>query len=1005
MASDLRSQWDGQGLPPPMPIGAAPSATGGVSGLTPLPITAGIPPLPVATVGKPLGQLDPPQSQPLGGGAPVPIGSVGLGGPIGGDDKAGQLGPKLTMPSTSTNIGGLPSSRGVDKITLGSSESTYLHPWMSALRRSFQFQSREGKRFDWPRVSSVRLNQIIAARDFSLLEELLPHLAFANITDTWNFTSSDFLHIIRLMQLELEYLMAIRQHYVQELRQKDYEMLTIHGSTDKGSAPPGFNLRNSEFLSSGNIAQEVGVAVQAVLAADGVNRETLQRTLGTAISEMTALREELARSGSLVLAKELQLAKDEEERRESEWKRYREAWELEERTRRLKLEQELYNKERLLTLERERLEKARLALELEQQKLQNRNAPGAVDISAIQRSLNEQLQAFLAQLQQESHRLTTSVSSIQLPPPAPTPPLIAPIHQPVFQPQPEPPVQIATRGVPAIAPPQQPQQPPVPRGPVDRYKLKLSAQNLPKMDILSLTDPFVVVFTAPANTRASIDSHPPPGYKLLDMTPYIMDTLDPVWTEPIVIEWVENQDLAVHFQLWDLDTGKGKHISPSNYLRHKYIGCTSISLTQVTNYLGQLRQFDITDRNGKLCHNNRGQSKLNIICTSTLAEERQRAEREAQLRASEEARLLDQLRQLIAAKERDINMLTDQINKKVALQKTHADRMLAMQAYNIKVSGAKFPTMNSLVRIFATEMHQTPEGIVAQEQKFAAMTETSSGTHDPTFYNKLTLYCPSFEDQEVEFVAYSDNTNGAVNIENFDRLQQQCRYLGTATSRLSDLLRTQVTLPLKVEGRPTASTLVLKAEVDPTSTEMWKATAQQKIDEYQREIDTMRATLQSYQQELANLQETLARKTGTSPPPPMTSAASVAGSADNSSTRGIPPVPSINQQGSSGPPQPLAPLGGVNPPPQPLSSSSSTSLSSLPPPQPMPLGGQSSLQPGLPQALPPPVPPTFQSQQSTTSPMPQPLPLNAASTSPPPGPEVQPITGLPTHPIGPTPLP
>ena len=82
-----------------------------------------------------------------------------------------------------------------------------------SLIQPFQFRPRRGK-LDWRRLTSLDLDRIQSEVDIEALEPHLDNLAYSHITkeDLHWFSDEDFLHLHRVQQMLVEYLLYVQEH-------------------------------------------------------------------------------------------------------------------------------------------------------------------------------------------------------------------------------------------------------------------------------------------------------------------------------------------------------------------------------------------------------------------------------------------------------------------------------------------------------------------------------------------------------------------------------------------------------------------------------------------------------------------------------------------------------------------------------------------------------------------------------------------------------------------------
>ena len=754
-------------------------------------------------------------------------------------------------------------------------------PWANHMRRHFTFQPRL-KQMDWESIYKTDLMSIISMKDFNALESLYPQLAFSDVTvgEISELKPDQIVHLFRLMQLELEYLHGIRTFYLNDRNFDRKPRETSRALTVTPVYP--LTVSNQSSITPEQISDVVSRAIQQYMpppapVTPGIGSSALVTLVEKTHSDVNTLKDQMAQIAALVASDKTN--RDDLVKYEAERLRVSKALEIEERNRRLRVEQEMFNKERLVNLEKERLERARLALELERQQQDHIANKSAAELIDLQRRLCQQLQDHMAYLAKWQPAMAASPMPAALPMPMPVAALPAP--------QPE-----------AAAP--APMVPPKPAVNVvtDDFKLYISCQDLPKSDWFSLCDPFIVLFTAPKGSVPSFSKQPTPGWAVHSITPVIWDSSHPSWVHPIVIRWNPLDDLALHFQVWDAETKDP--ITINNYQKQEFIGSCALTLQSVCGRekLGKLWGFKLLSQKEKPLKS----GMLQVRATSATAEaeeqerkrkeeedrqrredeERRRKEEEERKRIEDEARRLmeldalrkkqeeeeakrrakDALLKQLQEKEQQLRDLEKQKNDHTALSQVYAERMNAMVAYQLRTAakGLSNSTTNSsdpFVVLLSTEMQKGLNGIQAQPQRMVAMTEVQRGKTDPEFLRPLLLSCPSFEDQMLEFQMYQDLTMGNANSNNYD----QQFYIGSTTLNLQQLVNNMdvpTTVNFGKAGKATPVSLTVVLKKDEVECENWKNRAASLIREYNLKTEMLQKDVEERQREVDALRKTIA---------------------------------------------------------------------------------------------------------------------------------------------------
>lgn len=724
--------------------------------------------------------------------------------------------------------------------------------------------------------------------------------------DAASMTAAQVVNLVRVMQLGLEYLDGVRAAllanadraalHIQSLetgqRSNSSSLPSARAGRDNGTgggmSPEQYTelmtvVRQAAASAAAAAARPVAapapVATALVPSAATTEREArLQSALDRASVEIAQLRQQLGEFAATIQARDVALATEFErrdaERRDTERAKYQQAMEVEEKTRKLRQEQEILNRERLLNLEKERLERARLAMELERQQQDSAANKAQTDVIELQRQLMLQLQMCSAALNANPNAMAAQQPPALLPPtPAPLPALMPPMPAAATALVEAAPAMAAT----APLPPTAPQNPP------DDYRLYISCQDLPKTDWFSQADPFFVIFTAPKHSIPDFSKAPTPGWSIHTITPVIWDSPNPTWPHPMVIRWQPGEDLALHFQLWDSDTKDA--ITINNYMKQEFIGSAALTLQSVCapDKLDKMWSFQLLSQKGKPLKSGRMQIRAVSTNAEQDAERRRREEENARAdgerrareaaeeaerrRREEEAKLaaeLESLRRkqaedeaarrgkeeamrLIAERERELEAKRKELENHLAMEGVYAERMNAMVVYKLRTACKAMPerhgrSSDPFVLLMSTELQKGLNGVAAQPPKVVGMTEVAASTVNPEFYKPLTLMCPEFEDQMLEFQGWQSDVGGAVTDSNYD----QQTFVGSATLALQQLIKTpevNVTVPFSQRGKPMSTAVTVVLRRDEAECQAWKAKVVELLDKYHKKADVMRGEI------------------------------------------------------------------------------------------------------------------------------------------------------------------
>jgi hypothetical protein len=794
-------------------------------------------------------------------------------------------------------------------------------PWYPEMKRTHTFKRRQMP-LNIPYYTSIDCANIARANNFAAIETLLPDITLCNVShaDAATMTPAQIVNLVRVMQLGLEYLDAVRaslltdsQRQAQRVRALEVQVADGAGHASSrsvtlaGGAAAGVTMSNEQYrellahvkqasASAVTAAASARTAAPAAAAAPVVDAR-LQGSLDRTTVEIAQLRAQLGEFAATIQARDGALAAEFErrdaERREVERLKYAKAFEVEERSRALKQEQEILNRERLLNLEKERLERARLAMELERQQQESAANASSADMAALQRQLLLQLQQWSTTLQAPQQQ---QVPLLRAPSPA-LPALMPPMPEAAVSVAPPPVMTAAAPPAPMAAP-----APPAPPRPQDLYRLYISCQDLPKTDWFSQADPFLVLLTAPKHSIPQFSKAPAPGWAVHTISPVIWDTPNPVWALPIVVNWPVDEDLALHFQVWDSDTKDA--ISLNNYMKQEFVGSAALTLHSVAaqDKLDKMWSFQLLSTKGKPLKAGRLQIRaLSTNAENEAARKRQedddaraaaeRAAREAaenaeRARRDEEARLAAELAALrrkqgeeealrrgredaqraLAAREREVAEKKRELETHVAMESVYAERMQAMVVWSVRLSCRGMPDRDGGMRrsepfvvLMSTELQKGLSGIQAQPQKVVGMTEVSSGGVTAgaaiDFARPVSLQCPEFEDQMLEFQAWQSDIGGGVSENNYSNQT----YVGSATLALAQVNKSggmPVTVPLSSRGKNTGSDVTVVARRDDEASAIWRGRVAGLLEQYRQRGEQLRGEV-SYLERL--LQEERAR--------------------------------------------------------------------------------------------------------------------------------------------------
>ena len=111
------------------------------------------------------------------------------------------------------------------------------HAAPSSSPPAFFFRRRTGK-LDWSQLSSVSLQSIISTVNVSLLQQHVESLTYADIStaDLSQATDGQIVHVIRLCQLTIEYLLNVQNYLLRLQRQRSRTYQSIAAEMERGRA-------------------------------------------------------------------------------------------------------------------------------------------------------------------------------------------------------------------------------------------------------------------------------------------------------------------------------------------------------------------------------------------------------------------------------------------------------------------------------------------------------------------------------------------------------------------------------------------------------------------------------------------------------------------------------------------------------------------------------------------------------------------------------------------------
>jgi len=118
----------------------------------------------------------------------------------------------------------------------------------------------------------------------------------------------------------------------------------------------------------------------------------------------------------------------------------------------------------------------------------------------------------------------------------------------------------------------------------ERVGLFFSCKGLPKMDVTSNTDPFIVVYEEDPNTKKKM---------LLGNTSVVMDSQNPEWPDQLIINYKFEAVQNLTIQVYDRDSSAPL----TNFDKHEFIGEIQFKLSSLMCARGQSYQANFT--NGK----------------------------------------------------------------------------------------------------------------------------------------------------------------------------------------------------------------------------------------------------------------------------------------------------------------------------------------------------------------------------------------------------------------------
>eukprot|EP00475_Leptophrys_vorax_P025032 TRINITY_DN3488_c0_g1_i1.p1 TRINITY_DN3488_c0_g1~~TRINITY_DN3488_c0_g1_i1.p1 ORF type:complete len:537 (+),score=105.88 TRINITY_DN3488_c0_g1_i1:33-1643(+) len=128
--------------------------------------------------------------------------------------------------------------------------------------------------------------------------------------------------------------------------------------------------------------------------------------------------------------------------------------------------------------------------------------------------------------------------------------------------------------------------------------LSLSLRNLPQMDMLSKSDPFVTVFLCTRN-------HQNEGFKNIGRTEIIWNNHDPDFLRRVELEYHFERYQELEFKVYDADEATAKNLS-----LHKFIGSVKTTVANIAGAFGGTSQFPILDQKGREVSGRKAKSAL-----------------------------------------------------------------------------------------------------------------------------------------------------------------------------------------------------------------------------------------------------------------------------------------------------------------------------------------------------------------------------------------------------------
>jgi len=124
-------------------------------------------------------------------------------------------------------------------------------------------------------------------------------------------------------------------------------------------------------------------------------------------------------------------------------------------------------------------------------------------------------------------------------------------------------------------------------------ELHLSCLNLPNLDVLSKSDPFVVIYLKAKPENNQIQSHNEEKWLEIQRTKTVWDSLNPEWSDQILLDYHFELVQELRFDVYDRDS------QSEDLSTHDYIGSIRTTLSRIMGSRGSTYSDFLMGKNGK----------------------------------------------------------------------------------------------------------------------------------------------------------------------------------------------------------------------------------------------------------------------------------------------------------------------------------------------------------------------------------------------------------------------